>query len=979
MNDAMRKSRIILCLEALAIAAASCGSAAAGGIQMPGIDEPYWQQRADYSIECSLDHAERALSGTETIAYTNNSPDTLSEFFIHLYPNAYNEKASPLIRDYLQGTWLILIGLTESARGSIEVTKLAVDGGETPFEVDGTILSSAFPGPLLPGETAEIGISFTLKIRKKLGRAGYVGDHYDFGQWYPKMAVYDKRGWHADQFRFGEFYGEFGDFDVSITLPEQFVIAATGTVVSGDPGWERNRPGAPAAGTREGGPSGPVKTVRFSAANVHDFAWCADPSFVVESADAGSYRVMSFYRSGNAAWADSALARSVRAMEWLEGLAGPYQYPQVSVVDVPSEGGMEYPMLVMNGSPGEELILHELGHQWFYAMLANNERDEAWIDEGMTSYQTYLYEEEHYGPFGRARAPRFPSLFPRDKVWERIERPVIDLHRYDFAEPVARPHHEFRNAAHEMVYTKGALFMRALRYYTGDEDFRKIVRLYFERWKFKHVDEEAFRSVCEEVSGLDLSEFFKQWLHTTKSCDYKISRFKAAESGGSYTADVKIERKGELMMPLTLAFRMKDGNTVTERVDGLAREYSNTFTFPVKPVSLAVVPGNEILDIHQIDNFAPRRRDYRLDLPGDDRRPMDAYQFRFLPIGHYNDIDGGKLGLRIRGSYDDMYGKFTLQGLQGFESGKFDVYGSFDHPLRYFGREASWHSEGYYREGRKGFELSVRKTRRKDLSEPLAKTYTLGFTYQELEDPAYVIPGTYEEGRNMKGSLFISMSPRTDVFNTFMLLGAERSTWGSDFNYEKLSFAARIQPSRFWSFPLRPGIRLFYGRVSLDPPAQETFNLAGAGPLDKEDYFWLRSVGAFWKDRYDNFHVPGNANLRGYYSGDFGFRSVLSSNVEVKIPLLPSALGIRREMRPAFFVFYDAGKVLDSDPMRFVPQSLHGAVDEGTFDHVLQDLGIGVTVWKLTAQFPLYLSHPEVSGDGEKWDFRWTIGFRSLF
>ena len=206
--------------------------------------------------------------------------------------------------------------------------------------------------------------------------------------------------------------------------------------------------------------------------------------------------------------------------------------------------------------------------------------------------------------------------------------------------------------------------------------------------------------------------------------------------GGSYTADVRIKRKGELIMPLTLAFRMKDGNTVTERVDGLPREYSNTFAFPVKPVSLAVDPGNEILDIYQLDNFAPRRRDYRLDLPGDDRRPMDAYQYRFLPIGHYNDIDGGKLGLRIRGSYDDTYRKFTLQGLQGFESDEFDVYGSFDHPLKYFGREASWHSEGYYREGRKGFELSVRKTRRNDLSEPLAKTYTLGFTYQEVEDPA---------------------------------------------------------------------------------------------------------------------------------------------------------------------------------------------------------------------------------------------------
>ncbi len=976
----MMKYRMLFCPMVLSLSIAACGSAAAQGDQMPGIDGPYWHQKADYSIECSLDPVGRSLEGTANITYTNNSPDTLSEFFLHLYPNAYGEKATPLIKDYLRGTWFILIGLAESARGSMDVTSLKVDGNDAPFEVEGTILSSTFPKSLIPGQTAAISVSFTEKIRKKLGRAGYTGDHYDIAQWYPKMVVYDKMGWHPDQFRMGEFYGEFGDFDVQITLPEEFVIASTGTVVSGDPGWQRNRPGE-VTGNRDGGEAwGPPKTVRFNADNVHDFAWCADPSFIVEKADAGGYRVMSFYRSGTRAWADSVLARSVRTMQWLEKLAGPYGYPQVSVVDVPSAGGMEYPMLVMNGTPEESLILHELGHQWFYGMLANNERDEAWMDEGMTSYQTFLYEEKHYGPYGRIRDRGFfPALFPRDTIREGLERSVIDLHRSGFAEPVATPHHEFRNSDYAMVYTKSSLFMRALRYYVGDEDFSTIMRTYFDRWKFRHVDEETFRSVCEEVSGMDLSEFFKQWLHTTKNCDYRVSRFRVKDSGEKYTADVRVDRKGEMIMPLALVFRLKNGNTVTERVDGFSREYSNTFTFPVKPVSLAVNPDNEILDIYQVDNFAPRRRDFRFDIPGDDRRPMDSYQYRFLPVGHYNDIDGGKAGLRVRGSYDDMYRRFTLQGLYGFESESFDVYGSFEHPIKYLGREATWYSEGYYREGRKGIDLAIRKTRRRDLSEPLAKTYTLGFTYQEVENSAYIIPGTYEPGSNMKSSLFVGMKPKTDVFNASFLLGAERSTWGSDFNYEKLSIAARIWPSRFWSFPLEPGIRFFFGRCTMDPPVQEMFNLAGAGPLDKEGYFWLRSKGAFWKDGYHNFHVPGNGNLRGYYNGDFSFKSLFSTNIEMKVPILPPGWRLRENLKPELFLFYDAGKVLDSRPMEFVPGPLQGSIGEETFDHVLQDFGVGVKVWKLTAQFPFYLSHPGISGEEEKWDYRWTIGFRSLF
>jgi hypothetical protein len=1042
----MKKLLVLIVLTAFALIPARTEAQSS---DIAGLEE-YWQQQVDYEIHVTLDTESHTLAGTQTISYKNNSPDTLKVFHLHLYPNAYRERTSPLIRDYMQGTMFFLIGLPGWMRGSIDVTRLEVGGVSLEFTVDGTILTADFPKPLPPGASARIELSFEERIRRKLGRAGYAGKHYDIAQWYPKMAVYDKNGWHPDQFRRGEFYGEFGSFDVHITLPEEYVIAATGVPVSGDPGWDKNpwrggergggrggeqtgghpgghggghpggHPGStgtdsggqPAGGAQSGGHpgsggkssghpgaavtgsdgrssgtdkqdegAGGSKTVHFHADNVHDFAWCADPTYVVQDTTHNGYRVMSFFRIWNRSWADSVLARGLRAMNWLESLTGPYPYPQVSIVDSPTHGGMEYPMLCMNGSADESLILHEVGHNYFYGILANDEREEAWLDEGFTQYQTFLHAENQYGPYGEENDRGFPfSLFPRRKMWEGLSASVIRYHRTGFAERVATPSHDFRNSYRAMVYVKSALFLRALHYTVGDETFRKILKTYFDRWKFKHVDEEAFLAVCEEVSGLDLKETFKQWLHTTKDCDYKIDRFKVSNTESGYRAEVRIERKGELMMPLTLAFRFKDGNTETDVVDGFLRTIEKTYDFPSKPVSVAINPNNEILDIYQIDNFAPRKRRLSFDVPFNTYYPTDAFDFRFVPIGFYNDIDGGKAGLRLRGSYDDTYRKFTLQGLYGFESERGDFYGSLEHPLKYFGREAAMRAEGFYREGRQGASLVIDKVRRKYLTDTNPKFLSFWMTYHELTDTSYVFPYTYEEGLNLKAGFSVLLYPKTDLFATSMLFSLDRSFWGSDFNYEKSTFRVRIWPARRYPFPIKPYFRFFLGYSSIDPPLQEMFNLAGAGVLDKERSFWLRSVGAFPKDYYNNFHVPGDGNLRGYFDGDYSFRRLFASNIEVDLPFpLPVGRKLSRMLGRRLYLFYDWGKVMDSKPLEPLPPGMQSTLDRELFDDFLSDFGVGLKLWRFTAEFPVYVSHPELTGDEERWDFRWTIGLESLF
>ena len=970
----------------------ACLAAASGAARAQEDSVRYWQQQADYTIKASLDANNHLLTGTETISYTNNSPDTLTVLHLHLYPNAFRNKTSPLIQDYLQGTYRFLVGLPESMRAWLDVKDLKVDGDLVKFTVDGTILTAILPEPIPPGRPAMLEMTFEEKIMPLLGRSGYTGEQYNIAQWYPKMVVYDQDGWHPDQYRMGEFYGEFGTFDVSITLPERYVVAATGVPVSGDPGWKKNVPrrggGHPggrlpgAGGAKADSVKAPaVKTVQFRAENVHDFAWCASPSFVVQDTLYNGYRIMSFFNPWNRAWADTTLARGLRAMQWLEKNAGPYPYPQASIVDCMMRGGMEYPMLAMNGSADEGLILHELAHNYFYAALGNDERAEAWLDEGFANYAVFWRTEERFGPFGEPDKRSFPySLFGEQRMWDGLGRSVISLHRRGYAERIATPAHEFKNGFSTMPYVGAPLFLRALRYTVGDEAFRTIIHTYVERWRFKHVDEDVFRSICEEVSGMPLGDFFKQWLHTTKQCDYAISRFKVKGSKEGFVANLTIARKGELIMPLTVAFRLKNGNTVAERLDGTPRTIEKSLTFDSKPVSAAINPDNELLDVYRLDNYYPRRKSFALDVPFNKYYPSDSYQYRILPIGYYNDIDGGKAGLRVRGSHDNYYRKFTLQGLYGFVSGKFDYYAAYDdNAFGYLGKDASVFAEMFQREGRQGAALEIRKIRRTSLFDPLAKRLVFGMMYHEITDTAYVFPDTYEEGNDIAGYIRLDINPKADVFATALSIAYNRSLWGSNFNYEKLTVSARFWPAIRFDFPVKPNLRFFLGRSVNDPPLQERYSLAGANTLAKERYFWLRSVGAFPKDQYNNFHVAGDANLRGYYDGTFAFKRVLASNIELLLPFpVPMSRKVSRMLEPRFSLFYDWGRVLDDRPYEGIPASAREEL-EGEFDGVLSDFGVSVSLWKITAEFPIYLRRPEVVGGTDKWDFRWTIGFSRLF
>ncbi len=981
----MPKSVINTLFPLLTALAVLHGAAAAQGPASQDLLTEYFQQQADYDISVTLDIDAKMLSGTEKITYTNNSPDTLKRYFIHLYPNAYRTKESKLYQDYFPGTWVFLEGLAEESQSWIEIDTLVVGGKPANFRVRGTILTGNFTTPLAPGASVVFDMAFREKIRRRIGRAGYIGNHYDMAQWYPKMVVYDKTGWHDDQFRMGEFYGEFGTYDVEIKIPNQYVIAATGLPIEGDPGWTRNEkpehkssrsggghPGrSPVADTKgmkrgrdDAGLSMSMKTVNFRAVDVHDFAWCADPLYVVEETKIGDYSVRSFYRQWNRAWADSVLARTVNTMKWLDELVGPYAWPQVSIVDSPTRGGMEYPMLVMNGSPDMALIIHEVTHMWFYGMLANNERDEAWLDEGPAQYNMFNWIVENRRATG---------------LWEDITHSVLELHRSGFAEPVATPHQDFESGGQTMVYNKSALFFRALKYRVGEEDFDRILKEYFSLWKLKHVDEEAFLAVCEDVTGTNLDDFFKQWIHSVKDCDYKLERVAYRKEDDVHWADVTIRRKGEMIMPLTLEFKLKKGVIVREQVDGTPREIEKSFSFESKPKSVSINPDNEILDIYQLDNNSSGKTKIAIENPWRSEWPRASRLVEFMPIAWYNEVDGIKGGLRLKSSYDGLYNRLILQSTYSEKSGAIDGYLKYAQPVGWLGRETTLNLEGFYREGRMGGSFLLDKIQRKSLSDHMPKYWQLRFVYYDLFDEAYVYPGTYERGTNLKFGGSIELKPKMDILATSFKFDFDTSFWGSKDDYEKFSIDTRIWPTHRFDHWLKPKLRLWYGSSAVDPPEQEKLNLAGAGILAKEKYFWLRSVGAFPEDYYSNWVLPGNSNLRGYYEADYAFKRSAAVNAELGLPFwvprfLKSALKDRQ-----LYLFYDAGVILDNRPFEALPADLADSLDPDFFQSWMQDAGVGVKIWVFKAEFPLWLSHPELSGEEEQWAPRWTVGIHTLF
>jgi len=594
-----------------ALAAALLAPAAARA-QRPA----YFQQGVDYRIEARLDESTHVLHGRARLRYVNHSRATLDSIYLHQHLNAFRPN-SLWARRELQFGQRRFQDLGPDDHAFERFTSVTVNGQSArpvyPLAPDSTVAAIALPRRLAPGDTVTLLMDWDARLATVPRRQGRAGRHYDFAQWYPRVAVYDQFGWEAHPLLpQGEFYGEFATYDVTLEVAADQVIGATGIAVAGDPGYEvtqadrlvyRRGSGVPLQ-LLTGTPPAGRKWVRFHAEDVHHFAWSIDPRYQhdrvtrleMSEASPGARTLPTIhvlYLPEDTAWARNVAARRTwEALTWLGGKMSPYPWPQLTNLHRLDGGGTEFPMVIMNANAAEGLIVHETGHQWVHGILASNEWKEGWLDEGFSSFLTNWYFEEKNHAAGNDTAD----------VWRSTMQGLERLERTDSVQPIALRSEAFTNFRiyNAMTYTKPSAVLRMLREYLGTPTMERVLHEYARRYQFKHVTGEDFRHVAEEVSGRPLGWFWDQWINRTDKLDYSVASATSRRlASGRWSTTVVVQRAGQAWMPVDV--RVGD---VTRRLASRARRQTLVVTTATKPAEVLVDPKWILIDYDRANNRA---------------------------------------------------------------------------------------------------------------------------------------------------------------------------------------------------------------------------------------------------------------------------------------------------------------------------------------------------------------------------------------
>jgi hypothetical protein len=540
--------------------------------------QEYFQQEVNYKIQVTLSDKNHELNSLESVEYINNSTDTLRFIYFHLWPNAYSSNNTALANQLSGWKGKERLFNDPELKGYIDSLDFKVGSKRLQWHLlpgQPDICMLLLNDPVNPGDTVIITTPFHVKIPKGVtSRLGHIGESYQISQWYPKPAVYDRSGWHQMPFLDqGEFYSEFGSFDVTITLPANYTVGATGDLqddaeterldgLAADTSWKST-----AGLIKDDFPpsSDKFKTLHYKGIEIHDFAWFADKRFHVlkgsvqlpESGREVTTWVM-FTNQQADLWKD-ALDNVNTSIRYFSEMIGDYPYNTFTVVQsaLTSGAGMEYPGLTVIGLAYDsyaldEVIAHEICHNWFYSALGSNERRYPFMDEGITSAYEQRYMNERYPGkmfwelyFGKKKAAVFTHIdkMPVQRIQE-IE--WLIQARQNLEQPIDLPAADYSYTNYNtIIYSKAAMGFNYLRAYLGDSIFDLSMHEYYRKWKSKHPDPADLRSIFELYTGKDLSWFFDDFAGTTKRLDYKVVRH--------YNQQILVKNKGELASPLVIS------------------------------------------------------------------------------------------------------------------------------------------------------------------------------------------------------------------------------------------------------------------------------------------------------------------------------------------------------------------------------------------------------------------------------------------
>ncbi len=840
----------------------------------------YFQQEVDYHIQVELLPEVNRLEASETILYHNHSLDTLDFIYFHLYVNHFEDTASK----------------TGSLGYTDVISVLDNSGSSLPYEISGTVMKVNLSTAIAPGDSAALKIRFVTVLPPVQERFGYYGDHFDVGNWYPTPAVYDETGWHADQHLNGEFYQEWGNYRVDITLPKAFIVAATGTLLN--PGVLPDSLGSAKRKMRYWNPSDTTRaTYRFEAKRVHDFAWCADPEFVVKTVQLQDITLKFYIVSYRVEDWSPQLKIAARAVDLFQEKIGRYPYSQLSVVDsYIRAGGIEYPNLVMindiifDPMDLSTTIIHEIAHQWFYGLLANNQTRYGWMDEGFATFFENLGMQQIFGDT-LISVPQKGNFFTNLFGYEINPRrqdllTYLDYIRNGHQEPINLNFDWFQNDPYIPYYQKMSLVISQLQLVVGDEVFWNGIKEYFRRWRFRHPSPESLYRAFEDVSGQNLTWFFDEWLNTTWECDYAVQKARGhwtgSDSGRYYQAHVTFQRNKPIVMPFDFRVYLSDGTYKNYRipVEGgsnfiaphsspippwkFYKKYKTvTLRLPSKIKRVELDPDHRLLDVNPFNNdnaWLPAidwrwmRRQYLFPSPY-------HYNATIFPMVFYNIPAGVQLGLRTRGSYlyDEykhsfrfLIGTRSLQPEADFwiEQPLYNIHPGFKVLLNLYNAAGRRGGGSWF-----GFQ-SGGKTVQRDI--------LFGWQFRNIFNREYVdFPLSDGNISFLEGVISWKHWDKDYLPSGWELrFHGEDGFWGSHYNYQKWNASANI---RFRVLEERKAeIRVFGGGIYGNPPLQKRDRVGGANWFD---YFYnpfLRARGTLPSSWWEKGHIfnPGGGDVR---------------------------------------------------------------------------------------------------------------------
>lgn len=965
----------------------------------------YWQQEVKYKIDVTLDDVNHTLKGFEEVTYINNSPHTLTHLWFHLWPNAYKNQKTALAKQLLANGDLDYYFDNNQYNGYIDSICFVADGDTLEWEYKGDsidICKIKLKCAVPKGDSVVITTPFFVKIPSgEYSRLGHIGQSYQITQWYPKPAVYDKNGWNEMPYLTqGEFYSEYGSFDVKITLPANYYVGHTGYLVNDFKeidvlkkraeetekmlGSHINKVGNIIDPHNNGFPasSKETKTLHIKQQRVHDFAWFADKRYYILRGEVElphtkkKVKTMAMFTAGNSRYWAKSIEYLNNSLYYYSLWNGDYPYSQCTAVDgtISAGGGMEYPNVTVIGDVGshsslETVIMHEVGHNWFYGILGSNEREHPWMDEGINSFNEMRYnrtlhpERSLIGSFTEQMSPGLSRLLGLDlfKAKHQYYLAYLFSARNNNDQPIEGKADEYTNTNYgTIVYSKTAVAFDYLHDYLGDDVFDVAMQKYFERWKFKHPSPQDLQYVLEEVSKKDLSWFFKDLIETNKVVDYKIIRKKRLNTQSTatfgwlkYEETLVVKNTGDIAAPFSISGVFKDSVLYEKWYPGFSKK-TDVF-FPNCECDKFVIDyGEHSTEYRRSNNTLYQRKLFR-------RWEKPRFQFigsvehqersliNWIPVLGGNAYDGFLAGIAI---YNPVFPsknfEYALMPMYGFKSKQPRGMTAFSYTFNlrqsplfhsvklgfhassfgiseniFYGFETK---QNYFLKLQPSLEINFKKKAARSLHK---HSVFYRFVYlQEKADPAddQIIPAIYQTGRennfhdvvyNYKNSHTLhpwSVQNTTRIHDEFNLNMTE-------FNYK------HIYDRRGHAFYVRVFAGVFFSNSS----NLSRYNLRMDGQHGYHDYLYddiyparMESTG-LWSHQFSNTY--GGFKVPSAYGQSNSWLTAMNLKADLPVPL--------------FFPFIDFGLGAQSGSVQF-----------------LYDAGIGVSIGKgmVSIYFPLIFS-----------------------